>query len=100
MRQIIPLKKQSKREQKEYHAKKRGSWNGVNAVTRVVPNGKPFDTCRFLFHSPYRSENIVNSACENGRNMLFLTKNRRYQKVYLLIAPVLPFTIRYSRKRL
>jgi len=46
MRQIVPLKKQSKREQKEYHAKKRGSWNGVNAVMRVVPNGKAYDRNR------------------------------------------------------
>ena len=46
MKQLVPLKKQSKREQKEYHAKKRGSWNGVNAVTRVVPNDKAYDRNR------------------------------------------------------
>ena len=46
MKQLIPLQKQSKREQKEYHAKNRGSWNGVNAVTRVVPNGKIYDRKR------------------------------------------------------
>lgn len=46
MKRMIPLNKQSKREQKEYHAKKRGSWNGVNAVTRVVPNGKIYDRNR------------------------------------------------------
>ena len=46
MKQITPLKKQSKQEQKEYHAKKRGSWNGVNAVTRVVPNGQAYDRNR------------------------------------------------------
>jgi len=46
MKQIVSLKKQSKRKQKEYHAKKRGSWNGVNAVTRVIPNGKAYDRSR------------------------------------------------------
>ena len=46
MKQIVPLKKQSKREQKEYHAQQRGSWNGVNAVTRIIPNGKAYDRNR------------------------------------------------------
>lgn len=32
----VPLKKQSKRLQKEYARKNRGSWNGVIPVTRVV----------------------------------------------------------------
>jgi len=43
MTQMVPLKKQSKRAQKEYHARQRGSWNGLNPVTRVVPNGKAYD---------------------------------------------------------
>ena len=43
MKQMVPLKKQSKRTQKEYHARQRGSWNGLNPVTRVVPNGKAYD---------------------------------------------------------
>lgn len=43
MKQMVPLKKQSKRAQKEYHARQRGSWNGLNPVTRVVPNGKAYD---------------------------------------------------------
>ena len=43
MKQMVPLKKQSKRAQKEYHARQRSSWNGLNPVTRVVPNGKAYD---------------------------------------------------------
>jgi len=46
MTQIVPLKKQSKREQKEYHAKQRGRWNGLCPVTRTVPNGKAYDRNR------------------------------------------------------
>lgn len=46
MKQMVPLKKQSKRAQKEYHARQRGSWNGLNPVTRVVPNGKAYDRNR------------------------------------------------------
>ena len=46
MKRIIPLKKQSKLKQKEYHAGKRGSWNGLKPVTRVVPGGKVYDRNR------------------------------------------------------
>lgn len=40
---FVPLEKRSKKEQKAYHAQQRGSWNGVNPVTRVVPNKKVYD---------------------------------------------------------
>ena len=43
---MTPLKKQSKRAQKEYHSKKRGSWNGISPVTRAVPSGKVYDRNR------------------------------------------------------
>ncbi len=46
MVKMIPLKKQSKRAQKEFHSKKRGSWNGISPVTRAVPNGKAYDRNR------------------------------------------------------
>ena len=37
---FIPLEKQSKKAQKTAAAAKRGSWQGVNPVTRVVPDTK------------------------------------------------------------
>ena len=40
---IVPLKKQSKRAQKEFHSKRRGSWYGVSPVTRRIPSGKAYD---------------------------------------------------------
>ena len=46
MKQMIPLKKQSKKAQKERHAKQRGSWYGISPVTRTVPNGKAYDRNR------------------------------------------------------
>lgn len=46
MKKMIPLTKQSKARQREYYAMKRGSWNGVNPVSRVVPNGKRYDRNR------------------------------------------------------
>ena len=46
MKQMIPLKKQSKKAQKKQHAKQRGSWYGISPVTRTVPNGKAYDRNR------------------------------------------------------
>ena len=43
MKQTVALSKQSKRVQKEYHKKQRGSWYGLNPVTRTVPNKKAYD---------------------------------------------------------
>lgn len=43
MTNTVPLKKQSKRAQKEYHSRKRGSWYGISPVTRSVPSGKVYD---------------------------------------------------------
>ena len=42
----VPLKKQSKRAQKEFHNKQRGSWYGISPVTRTVPSGKAYDRKR------------------------------------------------------
>lgn len=36
MKKMVPLSKQSKKERRKYYASKRGSWNGVSPVTRVV----------------------------------------------------------------
>ena len=46
MKKMIPLAKQSKARQREYHAAQRGSWNGVNPVSRVVPSGRAYDRNR------------------------------------------------------
>lgn len=62
MRKVIALSKQSKKAQKAFHAQQRGSWNGLNPITRVVPNGKAYsrakakaearkDACRPFFCS-------------------------------------------------
>ena len=38
----VPLEKRSKREQREHYAARRGSWGGVNPVTRKPPNPKAY----------------------------------------------------------
>ena len=43
---MIPLAKQSKKKQKQYHAQKRGTWDGVSPVTRVAPDKKKYDRNR------------------------------------------------------
>ena len=43
---MIPLAKQSKKKQKQYHAQKRGSWDGVSPVSRVEPDRKKYDRNR------------------------------------------------------
>ncbi len=43
---MIPLAKQSKAKQREYYAAQRGSWKGINPVSRVVPNGRAYDRNR------------------------------------------------------
>lgn len=59
MRKVVDLCKQSKKAQKAFYAAQRGSWNGVNPVSRVVPNGKVYfrakadarrDARRFFFN--------------------------------------------------
>lgn len=42
----VPLKKQSKRAQKEFHSKRRGSWCGILPVTRTVPSRRLYDRKR------------------------------------------------------
>lgn len=39
---MVPIRKQSKKAQKRHYAQQRDSWNGVNSVTRTVPNGKAY----------------------------------------------------------
>lgn len=43
MNRFIPLEKKSKKEQKKFNAMQRKDWNGLNPVTRTVPNGKGYD---------------------------------------------------------
>lgn len=40
---LIPLNKQSKKEQKKFHARNRRDWNGLKPTTRVVKSKKVYD---------------------------------------------------------
>lgn len=40
---VVPLKKQSKKEQRKFHARNRRDWHGVNPTTRVVKSKKVYD---------------------------------------------------------
>ena len=43
---VTPLKKQSKKNQRKFHAAKRGSWNGVSPITLVVQSKRIYDRNR------------------------------------------------------
>lgn len=40
---LIPLNKRSKKEQKQYHARSRRDWNGLQPITGVVKSKKVYD---------------------------------------------------------
>lgn len=42
MTKFIPYEKRSKKEQRKADAQKRNTWNGLNPMTRTVPNGKAY----------------------------------------------------------
>lgn len=35
---FVPVEKLSKKQQKEYYSCKRANWNGMNPVTKVIPD--------------------------------------------------------------
>ncbi|MEE0421036.1 MAG: hypothetical protein UDG86_13410 [Lachnospiraceae bacterium] len=39
----MSIDKRSKKAQKEYYSGQRHTWNGLNPVTRTVPNGKAYN---------------------------------------------------------
>jgi hypothetical protein len=39
----VPIEKQSKRKQREYHSLQRRDWGNLNPVTRKVPNLKAYN---------------------------------------------------------
>lgn len=43
---VTSLKKQSKKNQRKLHAAKRGTWNGVSSVTRIVQSKRLYDRNR------------------------------------------------------
>jgi len=43
MQKFIPFEKLSKKKQKELNAKNRGSWYGINPVTRKPENSKAYN---------------------------------------------------------
>ncbi len=42
LKSMIPLQKQTKKQQKAHHLLKRGSWGNVSPVTRVAENKKAY----------------------------------------------------------
>lgn len=43
MEKFVPYEKRSKKARRAWNAQKRGSWNGLNPVTRKPPNPKAYN---------------------------------------------------------
>ena len=56
---MIPLNKQSKKAQREYYLKQRGSWNGVKPATRVIKSKKVYDRNKMKELSSHSSIDTV-----------------------------------------
>lgn len=52
----VPLAKQSKKSQRRYYAAKRGSWYGVNPVTRMPANPKAYSRAKEKLHEMKRKQ--------------------------------------------
>ena len=80
MTQLVPLDKRSKKAQREYHAKQRGSWHGVNPITRTVQSRKTYDRARVKQADrrdpgrQYRRTQCV----KHSDHLLFLIQHSRY----------------------
>ena len=46
MMKMISIKKQSKSKQRKYYSSKRGSWNGIAPVARIMQSRKAYDRNR------------------------------------------------------
>ena len=62
MTQLVPLDKRSKKARREYHAKQRGSWHGVNPITRTVQSRKTYDRARVKTSGSPRSWALLKTS--------------------------------------
>lgn len=51
MVQMVSIQKRSKKQQRAFYGAKRGSWNGVNPVSRCVPSGKAYNRAKKKRHT-------------------------------------------------
>ena len=72
MDKFIPIDKQSKKKQKEFYAKQRGTWGTFNPVTRTVPNGKAYNRNKLKQEDRRKQDSLplfvwlsIEVACEN-----------------------------------
>ena len=62
---FIPLEKQSKQKQREYHAARRKDWGDINPVTRKPPNPKAYNrkkSAHWSEHEPMHGLFICGAA--------------------------------------
>ena len=69
MKKYIPINKRSKREQKEFYSSQRNTWNGLNPVTRTVPNGKGYNRNKIK-----AEERRYSRRSDNGSPAVFICR--------------------------
>ncbi|MBE5951544.1 MAG: hypothetical protein E7260_08115 [Lachnospiraceae bacterium] len=76
MKQYVTIDKRSKKAQKEYYSKQRGTWGVLNPVTRSVPSGKTYNRNKDKqknrkigreFSDGFHADFICHGNEENGR---------------------------------
>lgn len=77
----VPLEKQSKKAQKAFHARQRGSWNGINPISRKAPNRKAYDRNRAK--TADRRESMHSGICLRGKSRCFCLHFSKFPLCYL-----------------
>lgn len=82
MDRFVPLDKKSKKEQKQFHARQRKTWEGISPVTRTVPNGKAYNRKKLKADERRGSSDFRN---EKTAVLLFLGQSHILQRPYIPI---------------
>ena len=63
MKTLVPIRKQTKRHQKAYHAQKRNTWGSVNPISRIIESKIVMThlLVKLVFRDPVREFPV----CEN-----------------------------------
>lgn len=69
MDKFIPLEKLSKKKQRELNAKRRGSWHGLNPMTRKPKNSKAYNRAKTR---NWRDDSSAASLCFPLKNRAVL----------------------------
>lgn len=94
MERYIPVDKLSKKQRKAYYAAKRGSWNGVNPVSRAVPSKKVYNRKQAKH---WREEDALSVSFLDIKNALCGLRVRTTQRIIIILGVISPSWQRLRR---